>query len=51
MLGSINLKTVFQDLNGHMTDAAADENHVYAAADENHVYNLIKIIAKNYCKI
>jgi len=42
VLGDLNLRTVFNELDGHMTDSAADENHVYS---------LIKTIVKYYCKV
>lgn len=40
VLGGFNLQTVFNEPDDHMTDSAADKNHVYS---------LIKAIVKSNC--
>ena len=42
VLGSVNLSSIFMELDGLMMDSSVDENHIYI---------LIKMIAKSYCKI
>ena len=42
VLGETDLKTIFRDLDDHMTDTAVNENHVFG---------LVKTISKNYGSI
>ena len=42
VLGNINHRFIFSELNEHMKECAVEDNHLT---------NLIKLIARNYCKI
>eukprot|EP00794_Sanderia_malayensis_P001534 gene1534-1697_t len=42
VLGSLNLSSVFRELDSHVFDSAVDDNHVFS---------LIKTLAKCYCKV